>query len=114
MRRHYPQFQPGNFEQNIEIVHELEAIATRKGCTAAQIGLAWVRAQSGRNGLPRFVPIPGATTAERVRENMVEVDLSENDLKEIDSVLASRKVVGERYPEHAAKLAFGSSPELKE
>ncbi|CZT24507.1 related to voltage-gated shaker-like K+ channel, subunit beta/KCNAB [Ramularia collo-cygni] len=114
MRRHYPQFQPENFEHNIKMVHELEAIANRKGCTPGQIGLAWVRSQSGRNGLPIFIPIPGATTAERVRENLVEVELSENDLKEIDSLLASHKIVGDRYPEHVAALSFGNSPPLKE
>lgn len=114
MRRHYPRFQPDNFAQNIKLVHELEAIAKRKGCTTGQIGLAWVRGQSGRNGLPQIIPIPGATTADRVRENMVEVDLSENDLKEIDSLLASFEVVGGRYPEHIAVLNFGNSPELKE
>lgn len=114
MRRHYPRFSPGNFEKNIKLVHELEAIAKRKGCTTGQIGLAWVRSQSGRDGLPTIIPIPGATTADRVRENTVEVELSENDLKEIDSLLAGFEVIGGRYPEHAAALSFGNSPELKE
>lgn len=114
MRRSYPRFQPENFEKNVKLVHELEAIAKRKGCTPGQIGLAWVRCQSGRNGNPTFIPIPGATTAERVRENSVEVDLSENDLKEIDSLLEKCEVIGTRYPEHASALLFGDSPELKE
>jgi pyridoxine 4-dehydrogenase len=114
MRRHYPRFSGENFEQNLKLVHELEAIAKRKGCTSGQIGLAWVRSQSGRNGLPTIIPIPGATTAERVRENLVEVDLSENDLKEIDSLLAKIEIAGDRYPEHVAALNFGNSPPLKE
>lgn len=114
MRRHFPRFQPEAFEKNLKLVHELEAIAKRKSCTAGQIGLAWVRSQSGRNGLPTIIPIPGATTADRVRENLLEVELSENDLKEIDSLLASFEVVGGRYPEQAKALNFGNSPELKE
>lgn len=114
MRRHYPRFQPENFEKNIKLVHELESIASRKGCSTGQIGLAWVKSQSGRNGLPTFIPIPGATTAERVRENTKDIELSENDLKEIDSLLATFEIVGGRYPEAASGLNFGNSAPLKE
>lgn len=45
---------------------------------------------------------------------MVEIDLSENDVKEIDSLLASVEVIGGRYNEHGAALTFGSTPPLKE
>lgn len=64
--------------------------------------------------MPTFIPIPGATTAARVEENLVEVELSENDEKEIDSLLASVEVEGGRSPEALAALNFGDSPELKE
>ncbi|SMR42098.1 unnamed protein product [Zymoseptoria tritici ST99CH_1E4] len=111
MRRTVPRFQPENFEKNLELVHELEKIAQRKRCTPGQVGLAWVRAQSRRNGLPTIIPIPGATTSERIKENMVEIELSENDLKEIESLLASVTIVGGRYGEHATPLLFGDSPE---
>jgi pyridoxine 4-dehydrogenase len=114
MRRTVPRFAPENFEKNLELVHELEKIAERKKCTPGQVGLAWVRAQSRRNGLPTIVPIPGATTSARIKENMVEIDLSENDLKEIESLLASVTIVGGRYADHASPLLFGDSAPLKE
>jgi pyridoxine 4-dehydrogenase len=113
-RKHVPRFQPGNFEKNLKLVDELEKLAKKKNCTPGQIGIAWVKAQSGRGGNPIIIPIPGATTPERVKENMVDVDLSENDIKEIDSLLASVQVEGGRYPEAASGLLFGDSPELKE
>jgi pyridoxine 4-dehydrogenase len=114
MRRHYPRFQPGNLEKNLEIVKELERMGKKKGCTSGQIGIAWVKAQSGRNGMPTIIPIPGATTPERVKENLVDVDLSENDIKEIDSLLEQATVEGGRYPEAGSALNFGDSPALKE
>ncbi|KAK5167943.1 uncharacterized protein LTR77_006510 [Saxophila tyrrhenica] len=114
MRRHMPRFQPGNFEKNLKLVEELEKIAEKKGCKPGQVGTSWVKAQSKKPGMPTFIPIPGATTAERVQENMVDVDLSENDMKEIDSLLASVAVTGDRYPEALAGLNFGDSAELKE
>ncbi len=114
MRRHMPRFQPGNFEKNLKLVEELEKMAERKKCTPGQIGIAWVKAQSGKDGMPIIVPIPGASSEERVKENMVDVELSEKDVKEIDSILASVEVEGGRYPEHMSGLNFGDSPELKE
>ena len=64
--------------------------------------------------MPTIIPIPGASSSERIKENMVEIELSDNDLKEIDSLLASVQIVGGRYNEHGSALAFGNSPPLKE
>lgn len=114
LRRHFPRFQPENFERNLKLVHELETLAERKGCKPGQIGLAWVRAQGRKPGMPLIIPIPGASMAERVKENLVEVDLSENDLKEIDGLLASVEIVGDRYPNQGSALTFGDSAPLKE
>ena len=114
MRRTMPRFQPENFDTNLKLVEELEKLAKKKGCTPGQIGLAWVRAQSNKSGMPTFIPIPGATTAERIKENMVEVELNDEDLKEIDRIQSSIRVVGGRYGGHAASLEFGDTPELKE
>jgi pyridoxine 4-dehydrogenase len=61
------------------------------------MALAWVRAHSGRNGLPVIIPIPGATTEDRVVENTEEIELSEDDLEDINKVLASTQVIGGRY-----------------
>lgn len=110
MRRHLPRFSEENFPKNVELIHQLEKLAERKGCTPGQVGIAWVKAQSERNGNPVIIPIPGATTTERVKENLVNVDLSENDLKEVDSILASVEIHGERYHAAVNSLNFGDSP----
>ena len=114
MRMHLPRFSPENFDKNLRLVDELEKIAKRKGCTPGQIGIAWVKAQSGRNGNPVIIPIPGATTEERVKENMVDVELTDNDVKEIDSLLDSIEIVGGRYGGPGAALEYGETPALKE
>lgn len=112
-RRHLPRFSEENFPKNLDLIHQLEKLAKRKGCTPGQIGIAWVKAQSERDGNPVIIPIPGATTVERVKENLVDVDLSENDLKEIDSILASAEIHGERYHGPTNALNFGDSPPEK-
>lgn len=107
MRRHLPRFQPGNFETNIELVHELEKIAKQKKCTPAQLAISWVIAQSKNNDNPEIIPIPGATTAERVEENSKVVEFSQDELKEIESILKKCQVVGGRYAADHAKYLEG-------
>ncbi|KAI1347387.1 pyridoxal reductase [Xylaria sp. FL0043] len=98
--RHMPRFQPGgNFENNIKLVHQVEELAKKKGCTPAQLALGWVRALNGRPGMPTIIPIPGATTVERVKENMKVVELTDEELASIDKILDDFKPVGNRYPE---------------
>nr|POE71345.1 pyridoxal reductase [Quercus suber] len=109
-RRSIPRFSEENFPKNLELVKEVERLAEKKGCKPGQIGMAWIKAKSGTEGLPTIVPIPGATTAERIEENMVDVELSSNDVKEIDAMLANFEPAGERYGGHVAQLSFGSSP----
>ncbi|KAH7039688.1 aldo/keto reductase [Microdochium trichocladiopsis] len=99
MLRHYPRFQPDTFPINIELVGQVEAIARRKGCTPAQLAISWVRSLSRRPGMPTFIPIPGATTAERVEENSKHFDITDDEMAEIDRILAKFPVAGERYPE---------------
>ncbi|KAL4782333.1 NADP-dependent oxidoreductase domain-containing protein [Aspergillus varians] len=99
MLRDYPRFQPENFDINVQIVHKVEELAAKKSCTPAQLAINWVRSLSGRPGLPPVViPIPGATTAARVEENSRVVELTEQDMAEIDAILAKFTPVGERYP----------------
>ncbi|KAJ3055176.1 Pyridoxine 4-dehydrogenase [Rhizophlyctis rosea] len=100
MRRNFERFYPENFDKNIQLVHEIEEVARRKGVTPAQLALSWVRYQSGRDGMPVIVPIPGTTKKERVEENAKEVELSKEDMKEIDGLLKSFTVVGGRYNKH--------------
>lgn len=114
MRRHMPRFQPENFEQNLKLVKEIEGLAERKDVKPGQLAIAWCRAQGRKPGMPLIIPIPGASSPERVKENLVEVELSEADVKELDSLIASAEVVGGRYGGHGAQLLYGDSPELRE
>ncbi|OIW27109.1 Aldo/keto reductase [Coniochaeta ligniaria NRRL 30616] len=98
LRRYYPRFQPENFAINLELVKQVENLAKEKGCTPAQLAIAWVKNLSKKPSMPVFIPIPGATTEARVRENGVEVELTAEDLAAIDSVLDRFTVVGGRYP----------------
>jgi pyridoxine 4-dehydrogenase len=106
-RRILPRFQPENFENNMKLVRELEKIAKKKKCTLAQLALGWVRGLSKREGMPEIIPIPGATTVEYVLENSVEVELSQGEMDEIDSVLANCKVIGDRYHSLGMKYVNG-------
>ncbi|KAI0503136.1 voltage-gated shaker-like K+ channel, subunit [Xylaria bambusicola] len=92
-----PRFQPGNFEKNLALVQRVEEIAKGKNCTPAQLAINWTRAVSRRPGMPTVVPIPGATTVERVTENSQVIDLTDEELAQIDSVLAGFTPAGGRY-----------------
>ncbi|KAL8819509.1 MAG: hypothetical protein Q9223_002073 [Gallowayella weberi] len=98
IRHHLPRFAPGALEENARMGTRLKDVADRKGCTAAQVALGWVRAWSGREGCGQVLPIPGATTEERVRENAVDVRLSGKEWEQVDEVRHQAKVVGGRYP----------------
>ena len=97
VRKMLPRFQPENLSTNIKLAKELEKMAKRKLCTPAQLALAWLRSLSNKEGMPRIIPIPGATTPDRVKENAIEVELTREEMNEIDAMLASCKVVGDRY-----------------
>ncbi len=97
MRRFFPRFQPENFAINIQLVEQVEKLAAKKGCTPAQLAINWTRCLSRREGLPLIVAIPGATTAARVDENSVLVDISDEEMTEIDLTIAKFEVKGARY-----------------
>lgn len=101
-RRTNPRFQGDNFQKNLDVVAEVQKIAAAKGCTPAQLALAWLRAQGDD-----IVPIPGSTRAERVEENAgaAAISLSREELAALE-VLAPQ-VVGERYTEGGMKLVNG-------
>jgi aryl-alcohol dehydrogenase-like predicted oxidoreductase len=83
------------------LVDVLGEIATKKGTTRAQIALAWLLAQK-----PWIVPIPGTTKLHRLEENLgaVNLKLSSEDLRELDSAAKKIPVQGARYPEELQKL----------
>ena len=99
MRRNLPRFQPPNFENNMILVKKLENLAQRKSCTSAQLALAWLISLSKKNGMPKIIPIPGATTIAHAIENgkAGEIELNEEEIAEIDQVLATCEVAGDRY-----------------
>lgn len=107
VRKILPRFQPENLATNVKVVNELEKIAGKKSCTLAQLALAWLRSLSIKKGMPKIIPIPGATTAERVMKNAVEVELTEAEVKDIDMILASYKVIGDRYHPEGMKMING-------
>jgi aryl-alcohol dehydrogenase-like predicted oxidoreductase len=96
-----PRFTPEARKANQAVVDLLGSIATRKGATPAQIALAWLLAQK-----PWIVPIPGTTKLHRLEENIgsVAIELTADELREIDSAAAQIKVQGDRYPEHIEKM----------
>jgi aryl-alcohol dehydrogenase-like predicted oxidoreductase len=91
-----PRFTPEARKANQALVDLLDRIAERKNATPAQIALAWLLAQK-----PWIVPIPGTTKLHRLEENMgaVSLELTPDDLREIDRASSEIKVEGSRYPE---------------
>jgi pyridoxine 4-dehydrogenase len=92
------------FEVNLRLAREVERLARRKGYTPAQVAIGWVLALSRRPGMPRIIPIPGATSPERVRENAVEVQLDEEDLVELERISKELAPVGTRYHAHGMEM----------
>ncbi len=103
-RRLWPRFQGENFQKNIDLVHRVEEIAKAKGCTPAQLALAWVLAQ-GKD----IVPIPGTKRRKYLEENVgaLNVQFSAEDLGRIDEVFPRDAISGARYPEAMMHLVNG-------
>ncbi|ETS78843.1 hypothetical protein PFICI_08696 [Pestalotiopsis fici W106-1] len=94
---HYPRFQPDAFPINLELVKQVESIAQKKDCKPSQLAINWTRACAKRAGTS-VIPIPGAITADRVDENAKVLELTDEDLAELDSILSKFEVIGARYP----------------
>lgn len=89
-RRMMPRFKPDVFDQNFKLVEAVEKIAKRKGVTVAQVAIGWV----SRRGA---VPIPGSIRSERVIENCKPATLTDEDDNEIQKILDTLSIAGERY-----------------
>ncbi|MQA33510.1 aldo/keto reductase [Modestobacter roseus] len=100
-RRHHPRFQGEAFEQNLRLVDRVREVAEEKGVTASQLALAWVMAQSGRDGNPAIVPIPGTKRVSYLKENAAaaELTLGEEDLRRLDEAAPAGATAGDRYPD---------------
>jgi aryl-alcohol dehydrogenase-like predicted oxidoreductase len=99
-RRFHPRFQGENFDRNIALVHDIEAMAAEKGCTAAQLALAWVLARG-----EDVVPIPGTRRSRYLDQNIAALDISltPEELERLDAVLPPGAAAGPRY--HPAGMA---------
>jgi aryl-alcohol dehydrogenase-like predicted oxidoreductase len=97
-----PRFSPEARKANQTLVDRLGSIAAAKEATPAQIALAWLLAQK-----PWIVPIPGTTKVHRLKENLgaAAIELTGDDLRQIEDALANIKVQGDRYPAHLAARA---------
>jgi aryl-alcohol dehydrogenase-like predicted oxidoreductase len=93
-RRLSPRFQGENFQKNLELVHEIDKLALTKGCTSAQLALAWVLAQGDY-----IVPIPGTKRIKLLEENIAALDvkLTESDFDQINKILPVGVAAGTRY-----------------
>jgi aryl-alcohol dehydrogenase-like predicted oxidoreductase len=96
-----PRFTPEALKVNVALIDLLGSIATRKKATPAQIALAWLLAQK-----PWIVPIPGTTKLHRLEENIgaLAVELTADDLRDIDGAASKITVEGARYPERLEKM----------
>lgn len=93
-RRSMPRFEQENFGRNLELVERIKALAARKGCSTAQLALAWVLAQGDD-----IVPIPGTKRRRYLEENIgaLDVHLAPDELAEIDAILPAGAAAGSRY-----------------
>ncbi len=97
-RRNSPRFQGENFNKNLELVRLIEDLAAEKGCTPAQLALAWVLARG-----EDIVPIPGTKRRTYLEENVraLDVQLTEDDIARIEQIAPKGAAAGERYPASA-------------
>ena len=93
-RRSMPRFEQENFGRNLELVGRIKSLAARKGCSPAQLALAWVLAQGDD-----IVPIPGTKRRRYLEENIgaLDVHLAPDELAEIDAIFPAGAAAGSRY-----------------
>lgn len=95
-RKISPRFQGENFNKNLVLVNQIDALAKKKGCTAGQLTLAWLMAQG-----EDIIPIPGTKKTKYLEENLgaLKVELTESEIEEIRKDVEAVEIVGKRYPE---------------
>jgi aryl-alcohol dehydrogenase-like predicted oxidoreductase len=99
-RRNMPRFVGENFAKNLDLVRHVQELAAAKGCTPAQLALAWVLAQG-----EDIVPIPGTTRRAHLEENLAALDVTftPEELAHINEIAPRGVAVGDRYPEMGMK-----------
>lgn len=103
-RRGNPRFQGENFAKNVALAQHLKELAARKGCTPAQLALAWILSRKYE-----VVPIPGTSSVQRLEENAaaIEIELSGADLESIERLTPKGSASGERYDRAMLGLVNG-------
>lgn len=103
-RRRHPRFGADNFARNLALAGHVRDLAQRKGCTPAQLALAWLLARD-----PHLVPIPGTRSVARLQENLgaLDVRLDAQELAAIDAAFPPGAAAGTRYPEGMMKFVDG-------
>jgi len=103
-RRVSPRFRGKNFQKNLDVVDKVKVLAEARGCTAAQLALAWLLARS-----KNIVPIPGTTSLPRLEENAaaVAIELTPDELAAIDQVAPQGVALGDRYDERGMHSVNG-------
>ena len=100
-RRQTPRFQGENFQKNLDLVKQVQAMTAKKGCTPGQLALAWVLAKG-----KHIVPIPGTKRRKYLDENIkaTEVSLSKDEMNQLDAIFPHGAAAGLRYPEPMMKM----------
>ncbi|MEM9683478.1 MAG: aldo/keto reductase [Pseudomonadota bacterium] len=100
-RQQHPRFHDENLQRNLDLLKPLDELAEEKGCTQAQIALAWVLSRG-----QHIIPIPGSRRRTHLEENVkaLDVSLSEADCEKLESVFEIGATAGLRYPEKQMKL----------
>ncbi|KAI0429238.1 NADP-dependent oxidoreductase domain-containing protein [Xylaria sp. FL1042] len=101
--RAVPRFQAENFDANFKLVEKVKEWAAKKGCTPAQFSINWLVALSKRPGMPKIIPIPGAASLDRIKENIHEVKITDEDMDEVDAFLKEFNISGDRMPKAFAQ-----------
>jgi aryl-alcohol dehydrogenase-like predicted oxidoreductase len=101
MRRRLPRFQGENLARNTQLVDAVTQLASKRGCTAAQLALAWVL---GRG--EHILPIPGTKRRARLEENVAatRITLSDEEVRALDMLLSPDAIAGARYPDSLMEL----------
>ncbi|MES2199796.1 MAG: aldo/keto reductase [Chlamydiota bacterium] len=99
-RRDLPQFQDQNLQHNLRLIEAIENLAQKKGCSAAQLSLAWLLAQD------KIIPIPGTKKLEYLLENIKALDLvlASDELDALNAIIKENPIKGARYPEALMKV----------
>ena len=99
-RANHPRFKEENLDSNLKLVEPVRALAAEKGCTPAQVALAWVLAKGDH-----IIPIPGTRTHKHLEENAAaaDLDLSPDEVDALDAAIPPDATEGERYPPGAMK-----------